>query len=108
MPGTFGQWWPGTAKLGLGDDESAVAWLRRSIEANRNLPTSHFLLASALAHLGRPDEARAALRAGLSLDPTATMRRWSATFIAAMANPVARAQADRVLDGMRLAGVPEG
>ena len=30
----------------------AAFWLRRSIETNRNYPTSHFLLAAALARLG--------------------------------------------------------
>jgi hypothetical protein len=45
----------GLAKLSLGDDESAVAWLHRSIEANRNFPLTQFFLASALAHLGRRD-----------------------------------------------------
>jgi tetratricopeptide (TPR) repeat protein len=32
----------GFAKLHLGDDPQAVAWLRRSIEANRNYPITHF------------------------------------------------------------------
>jgi tetratricopeptide (TPR) repeat protein len=44
----------GLAKLCLGDDEAAVAWLRRSIETNRNFPLPQFFLASALAHLGSP------------------------------------------------------
>ena len=39
----------GLAKLYLGSFEQAVAWLRRSIEANRNFPHSHFALAAALA-----------------------------------------------------------
>jgi hypothetical protein len=30
----------------LGADAEAVAWLRRSIEANRNLPFLHFELAA--------------------------------------------------------------
>ena len=33
--------------------EQAVAWFRRSIEANRNFPHTHFALGSALAQLGR-------------------------------------------------------
>ena len=42
----------GLAKLQLNADAEAVAWLRRSIEANRNYPIAHFYLAAALALLG--------------------------------------------------------
>jgi tetratricopeptide (TPR) repeat protein len=43
----------GWSKLQLGADAEAVGWLRRSIEANRNNPLTHFYLAGALALLGR-------------------------------------------------------
>ena len=68
----------GVAKLQLGADAEAVAWLRRSIEANRNFPLAHFYLAAALALLGALDEARAAAKAGLALDPSFTIRRFRA------------------------------
>ena len=64
------------AKLLLGADAEAVEWLRRSIEANRNYPLAHFFLAAALALLGELDQARAAAQAGLTLDPTFTIRRF--------------------------------
>ena len=54
-------WWMlflGSAKSFLGADAEAVTWLRRSIDAQRNLPFTHFNLAAALAHLGRLDEGR--------------------------------------------------
>ena len=60
----------GVAKLQLGSYEQAAAWFRRSIEANRNYPTPYFLLAAALAQLGRLDEARSAVKAGLALNPS--------------------------------------
>src|SRR5271165_676451 len=41
----------GLAKLQLGSWEQAVAWYRRSIEANRNFPIAYFSLAAALAQL---------------------------------------------------------
>ena len=47
----------GYAKLLQGDDAEAAAWLRRSIEANRNFSTAHFHLAAALTLLGALDEA---------------------------------------------------
>jgi tetratricopeptide (TPR) repeat protein len=65
----------GAAKLQLGADAEAVAWLRRSIEANRNFPVSHFALAAALGLLGAIDEARAAAKAALALNPGYTIRR---------------------------------
>src|SRR5262249_48584336 len=66
----------GNAKLFLGADAEAVVWLRRSIDANRNLPFAHFSLAAALAQLGQSDEARAAVQAGLALAPNFTLRRF--------------------------------
>ena len=60
----------GIAKTHLGHWEQAVAWFRRSIEANRNFPHPHFVLGAALAQLGRLDEAHSAVKAGLALDPS--------------------------------------
>jgi tetratricopeptide (TPR) repeat protein len=48
----------GAARLLCGDDAEAVAWLRRSIEANRNFPLAHFHLADALALLESQNEAQ--------------------------------------------------
>jgi tetratricopeptide (TPR) repeat protein len=75
-PGAF-RWmhYAGLAKLHLGADAEAVTWLRRCLEANRNYPIAHFLLAAALALLGSLEEARDEVRAGLVLHPTFTIRR---------------------------------
>ena len=96
----------GFAKLYLGRDEEAAVWLLRSIDANRNHPTSHFFLAAAQAHLGRMSEAQDAVQAGLALNPTFTIRRFRAG--AFSDNPTYLAQRERVSDVMRKAGVPEG
>jgi TolB-like protein/Flp pilus assembly protein TadD len=96
----------GFAKLQLGADEEAVARFRRSVEINRNHPRTHFWLAAALAHLGRLDEARSALNAGLALDPTFTIARFSTG--APSDNPRVRATWRRIRDGLRKAGMPEG
>jgi len=96
----------GLAKLFLGADVQAAAWLRRSIEANRNHPVPHFYLAAALALLGSPDEARAAVQAGLVLNPTFTLRRYRAR--AANNTAAYLTGRERVHEGMRIAGVPEG
>jgi tetratricopeptide (TPR) repeat protein len=96
----------GIAKLALGADEEAIAWFRRCLETNRNLPLPYFSLGAALAHAGRMDEARAAVQAGLAFDPTFTIARFRA---GAMGDhPVYLAQRERFCDSMRKAGVPEG
>lgn len=95
----------GIAKQVLGDDPEAVIWLRRCLEANRNYPIAHFQLASSLALLGSLDEARAAVRAGLALDPTFTLRRMRGRM---SDDPTYVAGSKRVQEGMRIAGVPEG
>jgi TolB-like protein/class 3 adenylate cyclase len=95
------------AKSYLGDDDAAVGSFRRSIESNRNAPPFvHFYLAAALAHLGRRDEARAAVQAGLALLPAFTIARVRAG--AATDNPIYLSQRQRIYEGMRIAGVPEG
>jgi Flp pilus assembly protein TadD len=72
----------GIAKLQLGSWEQAVAWFRRSIEANRNYPHSHFALAAAHAQLGRLEEARSAVKAGVALDPSFAVSRARADWTA--------------------------
>ena len=96
----------GAAKLYLGRDEEAAAWLRRSVEANPNYPLAHFLVACACAHLDQMSEAQAATKSGLSLDPTFTIHRYRAG--TSSDNPTYLAQRERIYEGMRKAGVPEG
>ncbi len=99
--------WVGLAKVALNADAEAIAWLRRSLEVNRNYSTAHFQLAAVLARLGALEEARAAAEAGLALDPMFTLRRFRAgnTF---SDNPAVLAGRERQCEGLRLAGVPEG
>jgi TolB-like protein/class 3 adenylate cyclase len=100
--------WVGLAKLMLGADAAAVVWLRRSLNANPNHPITHFQLAAALAYLGKLDEARAAVKAGLAVDPTFTIRRLKKATSPFSDDPGFRAGGRRVIQGMRMAGVPEG
>ena len=96
----------GCAKLWQGADAEAVVWLRRSIGANRNYALAHFQLAAAFAYLSELDEARAAAQAGLALQPSFTVRRYRAN--APSSHPVYLAGRERVYEGLRMAGVPEG
>jgi tetratricopeptide (TPR) repeat protein len=96
----------GAAKFQLNKDAEAVGWLLRSVEANRNYPPAYFWLAAVLAALGSLDRARAAARAGLAINPRFTVSRFrNAPF---SDDPSYLAKRERVYEGMRLAGVPEG
>jgi hypothetical protein len=68
--------------------------------------TAHFHLASALAHLGRLEEAGAAAQAGLAVDPRFTVGQFR-TFKYSD-SPAHLAWRERLADGMRKAGLPEG
>jgi TolB-like protein/class 3 adenylate cyclase/Flp pilus assembly protein TadD len=96
----------GLAKLHLGADEEAAGHFRRSVDASRNYPLSHFYMAAALAHLGRLDEARAEVKAGLAFAPNYSIARFQN--MAESDNPIYLAQRERIAEGMRKAGVPEG
>jgi len=98
----------GLAKAQLGAHGEAAVWLRRAIDANRNSSTTQFDLAAALARLGELDEARAVVQAGLALDPTFTIRRFRDATNVRSDNQTFVAGRDRHIEGMRLAGVPEG
>jgi TolB-like protein/class 3 adenylate cyclase len=95
------------AKLHLGRYDHAVAWYRRAIEANRNHPDAYFQMAAALAHLGRIDDARSAVKAGLALNPTYLLSHARATRTARSNDPTYLAQLESILEGMGKAGVPE-
>jgi tetratricopeptide (TPR) repeat protein len=97
----------GLAKLFLGKYEQAVVWCRRAIEANRNFPHPHFLLGAALAHFGRVDEARSAIKIGLTLNPVFSLSRASGAWLAMSDDPTYLAQVEVTLDGLRKAGVPD-
>ena len=91
----------GAAKLNLGSEEEAVALFRRSIENNRTIPLTHFFLAATLANLGRLEEARAEAKTGLALDPGISIGRFRRSGQFNYPN------GERLMEGMRKAGVPE-
>jgi len=100
--------WVGLAKAQLGADAEAVIWMRRGLDANRNYSVAYFAIAAVLARLGELDEARATVQVGLALDPTFTIRRFRDATNPRSDNPTFLAWRDRAIEGMRMAGVPEG
>jgi TolB-like protein/class 3 adenylate cyclase len=95
------------AKNHLGECEQAVLWCRRAIEANRNYPEAHFHLATALARLGRLDEARSAVKSGLALNPSFTVSIAVINWTAMSDDPIHPQQLAPIFEGLRMAGLPE-
>jgi adenylate cyclase len=98
--------WMGEAKLYLGAYEDALNLCHRSIELNRNYPTRFTYCAAILVELGRLDEAKSEVKAGLALDPNFTLRRYRDA--AQSDNPAFLKGRERIIEDMRKAGVPEG
>jgi len=95
----------GFAACLLGRNEEAASWFRQSIEANRNFALCHFIYATALANMGRMDEARSEVAAGLALDRHFTIANFQSAVWSD--NPLYLTQHARVMDEMRRAGIPE-
>ena len=73
------------------------------------LSASHiFVLAAALAQLGRLDEARSAVKAGLALNPAFAISRARAVWTAMSDDPTYLAQLEPIFEGMRKAGAAGG
>jgi len=99
----------GHALILLGRDEEAIHALISALDANPKNLFSHAFLAAAYAHLGRSDEARAALAAYLQRRPGATIstfRRLSPVPLA-LTSPKYQEQHERLKEGLRKAGMPE-
>jgi TolB-like protein/Flp pilus assembly protein TadD len=94
------------AKLHLGAYEDALGVYRRSIDLNPNYPTARFYYAAALAEVGRLDEAKTEVKAGLVLNLGFTIRRYRAG--AQSDNPAFLKGREWIIEDMRKAGVPEG
>jgi TolB-like protein/tetratricopeptide (TPR) repeat protein len=99
----------GHALILLGRDEEAIHALISALDANPKNLFSHAFLAAAYAHLGRSDEARAALAAYLQRRPATTIstfRRLSPVPLA-LTSPTYQQQHERLKEGLRKAGMPE-
>ena len=83
--------------------------MRKSLDANRNFSVGHFILAGALVRIAELEQAQAAVQAGLALDPSFTVRRLiDNVHSRGLSDPAYLAGVERMVEGMRLAGVPEG
>ena len=74
---------------------------------NRDYTITHFLLAGSLAQLGRLEEARSAVKAGLALNPAFSISRARALWTAYSDDPTFLAAIEAMIEGLRKAGMPE-
>jgi tetratricopeptide (TPR) repeat protein len=102
----FWCYWAGMAALYVGDNETALEWLRRSHQANRAYDNTLRLMAVALARTGREAEARAKVAEFLKLQPQFTVGGY--WYRPREQHPVVARQRARIADTLRELGVPEG
>jgi TolB-like protein/Tfp pilus assembly protein PilF len=91
----------------LGRDDEALEWISRSTEAAPEWPLPQAMRASLLALTGHKEEAQATLQLYLSLSTTTakTIQQWRA--LMPSASPVFVAYGQRLIDGLRQAGMAE-
>jgi hypothetical protein len=82
--------------------EEAIEWADRTLHTQPRAATAIRVKIIANAHLGRLDEARAALVRMLAIDPKLTVRAMDA-----MVGPTSPGFRDLYLSGLRKAGLPE-
>jgi tetratricopeptide (TPR) repeat protein len=93
----------GLVYLMEGQDQKAIEWLARAAFEAPNAGNPVAYLASAYALVGREQEAREALVHHLKLWPNTTLK----TFEPSIGTAAFNSKMQRVLEGLRLAGLPE-
>jgi tetratricopeptide (TPR) repeat protein len=97
------------ALLMLQRDDQSIEWTRRSLAMVPDNSIQQALLASALAQTGRQAEAREALQRYLSMKGTTsrTIAEFRPRHRAMSDSPKWLAYSDRLIEGLRRAGMPE-
>jgi len=105
-PSLDGAHWPLTAishaHMIRGNYEEALVWAKRSLSANPSFVCTYWMLVAGNAHLGRMDEARRQLVTLKRLSPGVTVAR-----VWASQPQRDGSRVEAILEGLRLAGVPE-
>jgi TolB-like protein len=87
----------------LGEYETMAQWAERSVQLGARYASNWRFYAAALAYCGRRDDAREAVRRLLALEPDLTVE----TVARSRANQASERPRQLLLDGLRLAGLPE-
>jgi adenylate cyclase len=96
------------AALALGRYEEAVEWARRSVDAHPSYVWGYVQLASTYALNGQSTEAGTALAAANRLRPGITIADYMRDWANPTSNAAGIAFMERMVDGLRKAGMPEG
>jgi len=96
----------GWANMLMGRAEDAVPWLQKSIAITAASGRTHMLLAAAYQQLGKTDEARAAMEKGRELRPGSTVQNVPTP--KKNSSPIYIEAAERIMQLMAAAGLPEG
>jgi len=91
----------GTAHAVAGQYDKAIEFCRRSLRENRMFASTHRVLAISLALSGQVEEARAAARQLMALEPTLTVSGFAQRYPGS-----GTAHAKLFCDALALAGVP--
>lgn len=93
------------AQILIGEDAKAIRTALKGVATNPNHLNNYAALASAYAHLGQLDKAKAALGRFQRLKPDISLRKYRQMI--ASDDPTARKAYERLLNGLRIAGLPE-
>jgi adenylate cyclase len=96
----------GMAQFMLGDDDAAIAWLQKSLDANPALTASHAFIAMAYARKGDRARAQAAAAALRQVDPQFTLARLDTRRVEQFPPAYRRFWETRLVPAWRLAGLP--
>jgi tetratricopeptide (TPR) repeat protein len=94
------------AHVHLAQWDEAIEWCRKSIATNPSLWLAYIDLAAAYGWAGRDAEAKAAVAELLKLMPGFTVQKWAN--IRWSDNPTFLREYQRIVEGLRKAGLPEG
>ena len=96
----------GRAQLILGDDDAAIQWLSRAVEANPDFTLSHAYLAAAYARKGDYARSRAAAASAMRVDPNFSLSAFEPPL---PGYPIAYREfwETKLLPAARLAGLPD-
>lgn len=90
----------------LAEWEQAVEWCEKSIATRATYWQAWVDLAAAQSWLGRDAEAKAAIAEALKLRPGFTLLTWQKNKVSD--DPAFKMQFERITEGLRKAGLPEG
>ncbi len=93
------------ARIAIGEDALAIEAARLGIAANRDHAHNYAVLAGALAHLGRMEEAKAALNEFRRVQPGITVSRYRTNITSDV--PDAVKAYERLVSGLKKAGLPD-